>query len=69
MPRQEPNMRVMRREDLDAVTAIDQLGTTQERREYYQRKIEAVVNNPHNINTSLVAEQDGKIVGFIMGDV
>ncbi len=69
MPRQEPNMRVMRREDLDAVAAIDQLVTKQERREYYQRKIEAVVNNPHNINTSLVAEQDGRIVGFIMGDV
>jgi N-acetylglutamate synthase-like GNAT family acetyltransferase len=69
MPRQEPKMRVMRREDLDAVAAIDKLVTKQERREYYERKIESVVNNPHNINTSLVAEQDGKIVGFIMGDV
>lgn len=69
MARQEPKMRVMKRDDLDAVAAIDALVSKQQRREYYQRKIEAVVSNPHNINTSLVAELDGKIVGFIMGDV
>lgn len=69
MARQEPMMRVMKRDDLDAVVAIDTLVSKQQRREYYQRKIESVVSNPHNINTSLVAELDGKIVGFIMGDV
>ncbi len=66
---QEPKMRVMKREDIDAVVAIDTQVTKQQRREYYARKVEGVVNNPHNINTSLVAELDGKIVGFIMGDV
>lgn len=66
---QEPNMRVMKREDLDAVVAIDTLISKQERRQYYERKIESVTTNPHNINTSLVAEVDGKVVGFIMGDV
>lgn len=66
---QEPKMRVMKPEDVDAVAAIDTLVTKQQRREYYARKIEAVVNNPHNINTSLIAELDGKIVGFIMGDL
>jgi N-acetylglutamate synthase-like GNAT family acetyltransferase len=65
----EPKMRVMKRDDLDAVAAIDTLVTKQQRRPYYERKIEAVTNNPHNINTSLVAEVDGKVVGFIMGDV
>lgn len=69
MALQEPKMRVMRREDVDAVVAIDALVTKQQRREYYVRKIESVVNNPNNINTSLVAEQDGRITGFIMGDV
>lgn len=64
-----PTMRVMRRDDLDAVAAIDELVSKQQRHQYYERKIEAVVNNPHNINTSLVAEVDGKILGFIMGDV
>lgn len=69
MPRQEPKMRVMRLDDVDAVAAIDKLVTKEDRREYYARKIESVVNNPHNINSSLVAELDGKIVGFIMGDM
>jgi N-acetylglutamate synthase-like GNAT family acetyltransferase len=69
MARQEPKMRVMKRDDLDAVVAIDTLVSKQQRREYYQRKIESVVSNPNNINTSLVAELDGRIVGFIMGDV
>lgn len=69
MPKVMPSMRVMKREDLDAVVAIDRMVSGQERREYYQRKIETTVNNPHNINSSLVAESDGRIVGFIMGDV
>ena len=59
-----PNTRVMKRGDLDAVAAIDALVTKQERRQYYERKIESVITNPHNINTSLVAEVDGKIVGL-----
>lgn len=65
----EPNMRVMKREDLDAVAAIDTLVTKQERRQYYERKIEMAIVNPYNINTSLVAEVDGQVVGFMMGDV
>jgi N-acetylglutamate synthase-like GNAT family acetyltransferase len=69
MAMQEPKMRVMKREDLDAVVAIDALVSKQERRQYYERKIAAVVSNPNNINTSLVAEVDGKVVGFMMGDV
>jgi N-acetylglutamate synthase-like GNAT family acetyltransferase len=69
MAMQEPKMRVMKREDLDAVVAIDALVSKQERRQYYERKIAAVVSNPDNINTSLVAEVDGKVVGFMMGDV
>lgn len=65
----EPNMRVMKSSDLDAVAAIDAQVSKQQRREYYERKIASVTSNSHNINTSLVAEVDGKIVGFIMGEV
>lgn len=63
----EPNMRLMKRDDLDAVVAIDTLVSKQERRQYYERKIDSIVTNSNNINTSLVAEVDGKIVGFMMG--
>ena len=69
MAMHEPKMRVMKSDDLNAVVAIDTLVSKQERRQYFERKIESVTNNPHNINTSLVAEVDGKVVGFIMGDV
>jgi N-acetylglutamate synthase-like GNAT family acetyltransferase len=69
MALREPKMRVMKREDLAAVVAIDTLISKQQRGQYFERKIESVINNPHNINTSLVAEVDGKVVGFIMGDV
>jgi len=69
MALQEPKMRVMRAADLQVVAAIDALVSKQDRLPYYERKIDAAVNNPHNINTSLVAELDGKVVGFIMGEV
>jgi len=62
-------MRVLRKEDLEAIVAIDEAASKQNRREYYERKISAIVNPQHNINSSLVCEVDGKVVGFIMGDV
>lgn len=63
------NVRMIRMNDLDGVVAIDKLITGQERREYYQRKLEQAVDNKHNVNASLVAEVDGRLVGFMMGDV
>jgi N-acetylglutamate synthase-like GNAT family acetyltransferase len=63
------NVRMIRMNDLDSVVAIDRLITGQERREYYQRKLEQAVDNKHNVNASLAAEVDGKVVGFMMGDV
>ncbi|MBI1905666.1 MAG: GNAT family N-acetyltransferase [Rhodocyclales bacterium] len=66
---QKPTMRVLKREDLDAIVEIDRLVSRQSRRNYYERKVAAMLDATHNINTSLVAEIDGRIVGFIMGDV
>ncbi len=63
------NVRMIRKNDLDSVVAIDRLITGQERRDYYQRKLEQAVDNKHNVNASLVAEIDGKLAGFMMGDV
>lgn len=63
------SVRMIRKNDLDSVVAIDKLITGQERREYYQRKLEQAVDNRHNVNASLAAEVDGKVVGFMMGDV
>jgi predicted N-acetyltransferase YhbS len=62
-------MRVLKSADLDAIVAIDEKTSRQNRRAYYERKIAAITDPGHGINTSIVAEVDGRVVGFIMGDV
>lgn len=66
---QQPKMRVMKPSDLDAIVRIDEQVARQNRREYYERKLAVVLDMTHTINSSLVAEIDGKVVGFIMGDI
>lgn len=62
-------MRVLKQSDLDAIVAIDAVASKQERRDYYAGKIESILNPKHNINSSIVCEIDGKVAGFIMGDI
>lgn len=61
-------MRVLKAGDLDAIVAIDEKVSKQNRREYYARKIATITDPERSINTSIVAEIGGKVVGFIMGD-
>lgn len=65
----ERTMRVLKKGDIDGIVAIDTKVTNQNRREYYARKIDTITDPERSINTSIVAEVDGKVVGFIMGDV
>lgn len=67
--RVQPKIRVFRKEDLEACIQIDKIVSGHERQEYYERKLASIVGNTHNINASLVAELDGKVVGFMMGDI
>ena len=46
-----------------------QTTTGEPRQEYYERKIAGILNRAANINTSIVCEVDGKVVGFVMGYV
>jgi predicted N-acetyltransferase YhbS len=62
-------MRVLKKSDLDAIVSIDEKVSKQNRREYYERKIGTITDPTRSINSSIVAEVDGKLVGFIMGDV
>ena len=62
-------MRVLKNSDLDAIVAIDEKVSKQNRREYYERKIASITDPTRSINSSIVAEVNGKVVGFIMGDV
>jgi predicted N-acetyltransferase YhbS len=62
-------IRVLRKEDLPAIIKIDEKVSGMERADYYERKMEAMMDQKNTIATSLVAEYGGKVVGFIMGSV
>jgi ribosomal protein S18 acetylase RimI-like enzyme len=64
---QQRVMRPLKESDLDAIVAIDEAETRQNRHEYYERKIHSIVNKKNDINCSLVCEIDGKVAGFMMG--
>jgi predicted N-acetyltransferase YhbS len=60
-------IRTLKREDLDAIVEIDEMVLGEYRRDYWERKLELMNNKFSQI--SLVAEMEGKVVGFILGDV
>jgi ribosomal protein S18 acetylase RimI-like enzyme len=60
-------IRPLRNEDLDAIVKIDEKILGENRRSYWQRKLELMDHKSSQI--SLVAEAEGKVVAFILGDV
>ncbi len=54
--------------DLHAVVRIDRHGTGTDRIDYYRRKFDEALGDS-GVRVSLVAEQDGMVVGFIMARV
>ena len=62
------NIRKMTLSDLDSIVEIDEKVYGKRRPDYYQRKVEWALDTG-NIITSLVAEIDNKVEGFIMGNV
>lgn len=54
--------------DLEAIVRIDAKAMGRRRVEYYRDKVAAVLRDSR-IHVSLVAEQDGMVVGFLMGDL
>jgi len=61
------NIRTLRREDLDAIVRIDEKVLGENRKSYWEKKLELMNNRSSQI--SLVAEVEGSVVGFILGDV
>ncbi|MBI5445687.1 MAG: GNAT family N-acetyltransferase [Deltaproteobacteria bacterium] len=61
-----PTIRLLKPTDVDAVVAIDGKITGTARPEYYAHKLEVANLREAHINASLVAEADGKVVGFLM---
>ena len=60
-------IRTLKKDDLDAIVGIDEKVLGENRRDYWERKLE-LMNNKFS-QTSLVAEVEGEVVGFIFGDV
>jgi len=60
-------IRTLKKEDLDAIVEIDEKVLGENRKNYWQRKLELMNNKSSQI--SLVAEVEGEVVGFILGDV
>jgi ribosomal protein S18 acetylase RimI-like enzyme len=64
----EINIRPLRKEDLDLIIEIDYAITGKKRGGYYKRKLEEIFM-PGKLSCSLIAELDGKVVGFLIGQV
>jgi predicted N-acetyltransferase YhbS len=60
-------IRPLKKEDLDAIVEIDEKVLGENRRNYWKRKLELMDNKSSQV--SLVAEVEGKVIGFILGDV
>lgn len=63
----EVTIRLLKPEDMEALVSIDQKITGERRAEYYRDKIAASAAHDAQLNTSLVATIDGRVVGFLMG--
>jgi ribosomal protein S18 acetylase RimI-like enzyme len=62
-------IRLMREDDLNAIIGIDTKVTGEERKEYYERKVAQVLDKKGSIATSLVADYEDKVIGFVMGNI
>jgi ribosomal protein S18 acetylase RimI-like enzyme len=63
----EINIRPMNIQDLDAIVEIDRKVLGKPRPDYWSKKLE--LPNPRYPLSCLVAEHEGKVIGFIVGEV
>ena len=60
-------IRPIRIEDLEAIVAIDEKVLGEKRRDYWEKKLQMMDDKASQV--SLVAEVQGKVLGFILGDI
>lgn len=68
LPTDAVTVRDLREGDLAAIVKIDRASTGRPRAEYYEAKVKAAVGEK-KLRTSLVAELDGSVVGFLLARV
>ncbi|MHA2298380.1 MAG: GNAT family N-acetyltransferase [Candidatus Hodarchaeales archaeon] len=66
MSTQEPIIRIMKEHDLERIIEIDSKVLGEKRPEYWERKIELA--GKKSPLPSLVAEIEGEVIGFILGE-
>jgi ribosomal protein S18 acetylase RimI-like enzyme len=65
----ELTVRVLRAEDLPALVEIDTTASGMPRADYLQDKARRSLDSQHPTVIAVVAETEGKVVGFLMGQV
>ncbi len=60
-------IRPLRTEDLEAIVAIDEKVLGEKRTDYWEKKLQMMDEKASQV--SLVAEVQGRVLGFILGDV
>ncbi len=66
-PLENVEIRPLSREDLKAIVQIDEKVLGESRREYWEKKLKLI--NEKSSQVSLVAELEGEVLGFILGDI
>jgi len=67
VPLKSMRIRALKKEDLGTIVEIDEKVLGENRKDYWEGKLALI--NDQSPNVSLVAEVDGKVAGFILGDV
>jgi len=60
-------IRPLKTEDLESIVTIDEKVLGEKRRDYWEKKLQMMGEKASQV--SLVAEVQGKVLGFILGDV
>ncbi len=60
-------IRPLKKEDLETIIEIDEKVLGENRKDYWERKL--ALMNDKSSKVSLIAEVEGKVAGFILGDV
>jgi len=69
MSEKEVKIRPLTRDDFNAVVEIDQKVFKKARPDYYEMKFSRVLDAKDRLVLSFVAEAEGKVLGFVMGDL
>ena len=66
-PPEDFTIRTLKKDDLNAIVKIDQRVLGENRRNYWEGKLELM--NRKSSQVSLVVQMNGEVVGFILGDI